>query len=353
MFEPDCRHLVEAARNRRPARLPLYEHIIAPEIMEQVLDVPFRPLGDGRDPADLREYFTHVCRFFRQMTYDTVSYEGGVLTVMPDSGAIMGGRDGPIQTRRDFETYPWDQIALRYWERFAPRFDALTAVMPPGMQIVGGVGYGVFEISEDLVGYERLCYLQADDPPLFADLYVRIGDLLVGLWDQLLRRYGRHLAVCRMGDDLGFKTSTLLAPPTIVQHVLPQYARIIGRVHAAGKPFLLHSCGRIFDVMDAIIDCGIDAKHSNEDAVAPFDQWIEQYSGRIGLFGGVDVDLLCQRPPDEIFERVVEMASRFRRSAAGYALGSGNSIPDYVPVDGYLAMVRAAQEIRRLEAQCQ
>jgi uroporphyrinogen decarboxylase len=27
-------------------------------------------------------------------------------------------------------------------------------------------------------------------------------------------------------------------------------------------------------------------------------------------------------------------------------LGSGNSIPDYVPVEGYLAMVETAREIR-------
>jgi hypothetical protein len=30
----------------------------------------------------------------------------------------------------------------------------------------------------------------------------------------------------------------------------------------------------------------------------------------------------------------------------GYALGSGNSIPEYVPVKNSLAMVQAAQRIR-------
>jgi uroporphyrinogen decarboxylase len=36
--------------------------------------------------------------------------------------------------------------------------------------------------------------------------------------------------------------------------------------------------------------------------------------------------------------------------AKGYALGSGNSIPDYVPVDGYLAMIEAARRVRKDEA---
>ena len=29
-------------------------------------------------------------------------------------------------------------------------------------------GNGIFEISEDLVGFERLAYVQADEPELFA-----------------------------------------------------------------------------------------------------------------------------------------------------------------------------------------
>lgn len=44
-----------------------------------------------------------------------------------------------------------------------------------------------------------------------------------------------------------------------------------------------------------------------------------------------------------------EKGSRFRAAANGYALGSGNSIPDYVPVDGYLAMIEAAKKIRKSE----
>jgi len=49
-----------------------------------------------------------------------------------------------------------------------------------------------------------------------------------------------------------------------------------------------------------------------------------------------------------VLERILGL--RFRAAAQGYALGSGNSIPDYVPVENYLAMVRAAQTIRQLES---
>ncbi len=101
--------------------------------------------------------------------------------------------------------------------------------------------------------------------------------------------------------------------------------------------------------MDDIIKLGIDAKHSNEDQIAPFERWIEKYSDRIGLFGGFDLNLLVLEKPDMVFKTVVEQGMQFRNMAKGYGLGSGNSIPEYIPVDGYLAMVDAVKEIRKRE----
>ena len=348
-WEPNFEYMVEAARNRRPERLPLYEHHIAPEIMAQALGVDMTIPGDGAPAAEFRRFYAHQARFWREMTYDTFSFEAAIVGSWDDSGAIMGGRPGPIQNRAQFESFPFDAVPQRFWKKWTPHLEALAAALPDGMKAIGGCGYGIFEISEDLVGYEHLCLMQFDDPDLFRDLYRRIGDMVVGLWSRMLKDYGELFAVCRMGDDLGYRSSTLLRPATIREHVLPQYRRVIELVHAAGKPFLLHSCGCIFAIMDELIAAGIDAKHSNEDAIAPFDEWLKRYNDKIGLFGGIDVDLLCQREPAAILGEVVLKGAAFRSAAKGYALGSGNSIPDYVPFENYRALIAAAQEIRLRE----
>ncbi|MBN1541813.1 hypothetical protein JW992_06675 [candidate division KSB1 bacterium] len=344
-FQPDYRHVLAVLENRRPQRLPIYEHLISPSIMAAILRTDFAGLIDG-DESDQSEFFRHYCRFFREMTYDTVSFEVCITEILPDHGAIMGGRPGPIQDRQDFERYPWDELPERFWSHAEPQFCRLKENLPPGMKAVGGIGNGVFEISEDLVGYEYLAYLGVEDPELFADLYRKIGDLMETLWTQFLARHLDAFAICRFGDDLGFKTSTLMSPQALRLHVLPQYKRVIDRVHKAERPFLLHSCGHIFSIMEDAIAAGIDAKHSNEDAVAPFERWIDMYGDRIGLFGGIDLDLLCVEKPETVYERVVDLGSHFRARAQGYALGSGNSIPDYVPLEGYLALISAAQKIR-------
>ena len=47
MFQPDYHYMLDVLANRRPARLPIYEHIISPTIMEQILGVPFAALEAG------------------------------------------------------------------------------------------------------------------------------------------------------------------------------------------------------------------------------------------------------------------------------------------------------------------
>jgi uroporphyrinogen decarboxylase len=347
-FQPDYRYMLDVLANRRPRRLPVYEHIVNIPIMEQIQGVKFGHLYNG-DERDLNEFFHRYCQFWRDMTYDTVSYEVCITEILPGPGALRGGK-GPIQTRADFERYPWEDLESRYWQWAEPKFNALRNNLPAGMTALGGVGNGVFEISEDLVGFEYLAYMQADDPELFSWLYANIGDLMVVIWQRFLAQFGDLYRICRMGDDLGYKTRTLTSPRNIRQFIIPQYRRVIGLIRQSGHPFLWHSCGNIFEVMDEVIDLGINAKHSNEDVIAPFETWIQRYGDRIGLLGGIDVDILCRSTPADIVNLVYERGGRYRRMAKGYALGSGNSIPDYVPVEGYLAMIDAAMKIRAAEA---
>ena len=169
--------------------------------------------------------------------------------------------------------------------------------------------------------------MQADDPELFADLYRRIGDLMAGIWQRFLAPYADVFAICRFGDDLGFKTSTLVSPRIIRQHIIPQYRRIIDLIHAADRPFLWHSCGCIFSVMDDVIALGIQAKHSNEDGIAAYEQWIERYGERIGLLGGIDLDILCVKTPAEVYDIVLERGTKLSPPGAGLRARLGQLDP--------------------------
>jgi len=74
----------------------------------------------------------------------------------------------------------------------------------------------------------------------------------------------------------------------------------------------------------------------------PADEFQARYGGRIGVLGGVDVDILGRRSPDDVraeVRRLIEICHPRGR----YCIGSGNSIPSYIPVENYLAMIDEAQ----------
>ena len=344
-FLPDYRNIVAAARNRAAPRLPLYEHIIAPVKMEEITGQRFAGLLEG-DASDQREFFRHYCAFFKNMGYDTVSFECCACNVVAQGEALSGHTPGAITDRKSFETYPFDTLAKRYWEKHESHFRLLGEELPDGMKAIGGIGNGLFELAQDFAGFTGLCMMRADDPELYAELFRKVGDFMLELWEGLLARHGDTFAVGRFGDDLGFKSATLLPPDDIRTHILPEYKRIVARVHQAGKPFLFHSCGCILDIFDDVISTvGIDAKHSNEDQIAPFQTWVDRYGDRIGNFGGVDLNVLCLEDEQTIRAYVRDVICK-SEGHGGIALGSGNSIPDYVPAAGYLAMVNAVREYR-------
>ncbi|MCL2361470.1 MAG: hypothetical protein FWC73_06625 [Defluviitaleaceae bacterium] len=346
MFTPDYQNMVNAAFNRKSDRIPLYEHVINDTFMEKATGKRFIALQDG-DYADKLEYFRHYCGFYKDMGYDTISYEGCVGPVMPGSGALMGITDGVIKTREDFEKYPWAEIEDIFFNTYSHRFNVFRESLPQGMKGVGGVGNGIFECVQDIVGFEHLCLIRVDDEELYGDLFAKVGDVLCAIWARFLPEFGDIFCVCRMGDDLGFKSATLLPPDDIRKHIVPQYKRVVDIIHSHNKPFLYHSCGNIFDVMPDIINIsGIDAKHSNEDIIAPFSKWIDDYGNKIGNFGGLDTDILCDITDCDIVEYTTHAFSVCAKKGRGVAMGSGNSIPDYVSVDRYCMALETIRKLR-------
>jgi uroporphyrinogen decarboxylase len=345
-FIPDYNNIIQAARNIKPNRLPLYDHNI---------DEPFVSKYLGRELAkfladctldSIGEYFKAYCGFCYEMGYDAVSFEYCIGPVMPGSGSLGGHKPGKIQNRKDFDNYPWESIEDLYFKKSSVYFEMLREKLPEGMKAVGGVGNGIFECVQDVVGYENLCMISFDDPEIYRLLFETAGKINSRIWKRFLDQFADMYAVCRFGDDLGFKSSTLLSAADIRKHIIPQYKKIVDIVHSYDKPFVLHSCGCIFDVMDDIIEiAGIDAKHSNEDTIAPFDVWTEKYGDRIGNFGGIDMDVLCRNTEEEIRSYTFNILEKTSQ-CGGVAYGSGNSIPYYVPVKGYLAMNKAIREFR-------
>jgi uroporphyrinogen decarboxylase len=129
------------------------------------------------------------------------------------------------------------------------------------------------------------------------------------------------------------------------QYVFPWHKQIVSAIHAAGKPAILHSCGHFERILDDLADMDYDGRHSYEDVILPVEQAYERYHDKFAILGGIDIDFICRASPEQVYERARKLLQQ-TATHGGYALGTGNSVPDYVPDENYFAMIRAVLELR-------
>jgi uroporphyrinogen decarboxylase len=239
---------------------------------------------------------------------------------------------GCITTWAEYEAYPWS--SSEEVDYFPVEF--LAKRLPEGMGIFGQLD-GVYESLSWMMGYETLCLSLYDQPDLVAAICERIAEVYIPLARSLAQM--ERVIGLWMGDDLGFKTGTLISPNHLRQYIFPIQRKIAEIAHQYGKPFLLHSCGNLAVIMEDLInDVGIDAKHSYEDQIIPVEQFCLRYQDRVCTIGGIDIDLLARGSEEQVRQRVRQVLNACAPGKA-YMLGSGNTITNYIPIPNFLAML--------------
>jgi uroporphyrinogen decarboxylase len=217
-------------------------------------------------------------------------------------------------------------------------YEYVSGKVPEGMGVFVCPTSGFLEVpKETLFGYENLSYLLYDDPALVKAVVDRVGELVYGFYEKLIGL--PNLAGFFQGDDMGYKSSTLVSPKVLREYILPWHKKLAKLAHDNGLIYMLHCCGNIESIMgDLINDVKIDAKHSFEDEAMPVTAAKKKYGDKIGILGGVDVDKLCRLPEDEL-RKYVRNILETCMPGGRYALGSGNTVANYVPVKNYLIML--------------
>ncbi len=246
-------------------------------------------------------------------------------------GFVTAG-DSLIANDEEFERYPWPSagaIDVDAMERTA-------RLAPEGLGIMTG-GEAVFQTLELIMGMDNLALMLYDNPALVRRVADRIGSINVAAYDLAASLpFIRGLVIC---GDMGFKTGTTVSPRALRELILPWHKKMVDAVHRHGKIAILHSCGNLEAIMPDLIACGWDAKHSFEDTMVPdmFDLH-RAYGRRICLIGGLDVDFLCRADERALRARVRKTIDTMA-PGGGYVLGSGNSIPEYVPSEKWWIML--------------
>lgn len=337
-YPADFEQLARVLRRETPGRQVLFEYFVNAGLISFFNGRPFEAaLTPEQKIADIigffhkagYDYATIPSRYFGGFSFTTADHEKKA-TVSLNEGSV-------ITDRQSFENYNWPNPEQGDFELL----DEMASELNDGMKFVISAPGGLLENVTSLVGFENLCFMLYEDEELSEAIFDAVGS-------RLLRFYEICSSVSTVGalivnDDWGFKTQTMIPPEMLRELVFPWHKKMVEAIHQNEKFAILHSCGNLEAVMDDVVDeLKYDAKHSFEDAIIPVEDFWQQWHRKIAVLGGIDIDFLTRSNPEVITNRSSKILET--TGLHSFALGSGNSITGYIPIENYLAMTIAAAD---------
>jgi len=349
--QPDFAELEAILKgNIKSKRVHFIELGIDDEVLQKVYECYLGGTWVERDVAGPERYLKNKLEIYSKLGYDGLlegvwretwkNHPALASPVAKDTAGELARANrswanegiGIIDTWEDFDRFPWKEI----YADLKP-FEIIEQNLPEGMKIFASSSF--FEhVLENLLGYEGLLLKTIDDPDLVTAVFEKWGAKVLEFYEQIVSMEG--VGAIWHADDLGYKTQTLLSPADLDKWVFPWLKRYAKVAHDHGKLFILHSCGNFYDnhvIEELIEDVKVDVLHSFQDVILPIDEGLRQYGNRLAMVGGVDVDPLCRSGETELRNYVSKLVDNC--SGKRWALGSGNTIANYIPTENFLIML--------------
>jgi uroporphyrinogen decarboxylase len=221
---------------------------------------------------------------------------------------------------------------------------AMSRCLPPDMKLIVQLGY-LFMGAWQIMGFENFCLQLADDPPFVQAVIDRLGACQLAVLENLLQ-YDCVGAIW-MPDDLCYNSGPVVAPRHYRQYVYPWYVRLIERCHQAQRPIGLHSDGDLTRLLPELVECGFDALHPLEPPLNDIVEVKKHWGHRIAVCGNVDLKTTLAGGTPEAVEAEVRYKAEQLAPGGGWLVGSSNSIPDFVPIENYRALLEASLRYAR------
>ncbi|MHB1417435.1 MAG: uroporphyrinogen decarboxylase family protein [Chloroflexota bacterium] len=345
MFEPNFERLrTVLTRSGEPDRVPLCEMSVYAGHKERILGYPIRDLADevafwsqaGYNHVPLQQGLQQTDLIKRQaMHHIDANYA-------VDNSDVQGrdwasGAAGIVTTMAEFESLKWpDPDALDY-----SKFEQISSVLPPNMKVVAQLGK-IFSCVWWLMGLEGLSMALVDEPDLVPRLFEKVGKFQYRVMENMLQF--DCVGAIWHADDIAYSTQLMVSPRLLRAHHFPWYKEMNRLAHDKGRLVIYHSDGALQEVMEDIIDCDFDGLNPIEPKAMDINEVKAQYGSRIAIIGNIDLGYTLTRGTPEETRAEVRQRIHDLAPGGGYAVGSSNSIPEYVPLANFNAMREAAME---------
>ncbi|MBD3224144.1 MAG: nucleoside 2-deoxyribosyltransferase [Caldithrix sp.] len=336
----DINQLLNALRRKPTSKIPIMELGVHPKIKTKILGRPIKSLKDEVDFWYNTGYDYVKLQPKADFNPDKIGVEESK-TVHLDSTLSYNWaseKKGIITDFKELESYRFPHANTF---DYSP-FEQAKKHLPDGMGIIGQYG-DIFTMTWEMMGFETFSLALFENSTLIDELNNTIGTLVLSMFENMAQNDA--VDALWYTDDIAFSNGLLMSPEVLRRYIFPWMEKIGQLAKKHNKPFIYHSDGVLWPVLDDIISCGVDALHPIEPKAMDIGQIKTKYGDRLTLIGHVDVDLLARGSIDEVQDKVHDNIEK-AGSGGGYIVGSGNSIPDYVNIENYKAMNKVALEYK-------
>ena len=171
-----------------------------------------------------------------------------------------------------------------------------------------------------------------DDPAFLEQAAVEITDTILAVLEKAL--VGMQYDCAHFWEDMAYKTASLISPEHYRKIFVPQYRRIVERLHAAGiTTLMLDSDGNVDELIPCWLDLGINFIYPMEVAADMDVNRLRQKFGRALLIGGgMDKRIMASNKP--AIKRMIDEKLSLMCDG-GYIPGCDHAMPHDISWENY------------------
>ena len=239
----------------------------------------------------------------------------------------------PIKSKKD-----WPPIKERLYPDYT-RVDWVSAFKT--YQIARGEGKFItcggalgYDALQSYMRSDQLLMAMATDPDWVKDMILTLAHLQVKMMEMMLEK-GFEFDGAFLFNDMGYRNGLLFSPETYRKTHKEADEMVYSFCHEHNMPTILHSCGRVKEIIPDLIEVGLDCLQPLEvKAGMDVRELKEKYGDKLSFMGGIDVRAMADPDPNVIEE---EIRSKFEvaKEGGGYIYHSDHSIPNNVSFEQY------------------
>ena len=211
------------------------------------------------------------------------------------------------------------------------------------------LGNGIFQMCNQLMGYDRFLMALALREPRAFWLLDRILELKLALWDEVLGRVGERIDVVKELDDMGTQLDLFISPEMYRSDVKPRLARLVAAIKARAPNvrMMLHSCGAVRKVVGDYIDAGVEILNPVQYTATGMDssELKAEFGADLTFWGG-GIETQKTLPSGSVSEVIAETRKQLDilMPGGGFVFAPVHTIQWGVPVENLVAMWDTVRE---------